>query len=1059
MIYSLIAPTLLDELGGLKNLIAANEKALKRTVIFCEDRLTLVAERTVCAVVGGSFNTSVYTFARFLSNERGSDLTVLSSQGSAMAIRAIIEANKDRMRLFKRLSASSAAQSLYDTIAILYSSGINIEELVSLDAGSPLLSDKLHDISLVYTEYVKFLKESGRTDRNMYLRLLPDAICSSGKTAGADIVLLGFQAFTGTTLQCVKACMRAGADVYGLFTGGEQDIYANEAHAQFYGCAKEYGGCRQIMLKSSLKKEAEYIRQNLFEPQSFNKEGVRTDCVHIFEGADETQEMEFIAANIKKHVIDDGVRYAKISVMLPNADYARETLARVFSSYRIPYYVDERRKIEGHPLTQFLCDYIECVAGGCAPSDVNGVTGSFLFGLSQKERDIFRNYLLRCANYRGGVKRQPAESACSALGFDFKAVTAVRERFLEGLSLLPKNKADIADWTAGILKLLEFFDCKNILEELAESCENDYPAQSQFYLRAYDAVTSVIDEAREVVPREKYSAREYKKLVKSGFSAAEISLIPPKADAVFVGDISTTVNTGSDVVFACGLTDAVPPAGADTALLTDREISSLEKLNLQISPKIAQVNRRCRETVALNLCAFRQSLYITYPAASGGQEQTRSEIIPYICKFFVNSGGKNISAVTSEQIKASGRGLAYYCSEEVPALGWLASGGLKPDVNSALYNVICENGGEYAADTALTPPEPKQNIQGGKELFTGGKASVSPTLLETYFSCPYKNFLSRGVRLSERKEGDVHPLDTGNFIHAVLQRMAGRFKTYGDGLDGEEQIKKEEEAVRKEAKDIAEELLKTPEYSELGESLSGRYMVERLVNEAQEVAAGACEQLLAGDFRVRDCEKWYDLPLSQGIKAGGRIDRVDQSKDGMVRVIDYKTGGTDIKLESYYAGIKLQLPLYLSAAAGENRAAGAYYFPANLDYKDEDGVFTLQGFMDASEGVVKASDRGVGTEKSKYINAKLGGRKPKTNMPTEVFGDFLGYSRLIAKQGAEEIFSGNICPSPYSGVCEYCKFGGMCGFSSEKEDARKVDSVSGEDIAEITRSVREAEDE
>ncbi|MCD7729609.1 MAG: hypothetical protein LUI60_06845, partial [Clostridia bacterium] len=685
MIYSFIAPTLFDELAELKNLIAANEQSGKNTVIFCEDRLTLVAERTICAAVGGTFNTSVYTFARFLSNERGAE-GVLSSQGSAMAIRAIIENSRQELRLFRRLSASAAAQSLYDTIAVLYSSGVDIAGLKSMDAGSPLLTDKLHDISLIYSEYTKFLKDSGRTDRNMYLRLLPDIIRSSRKTKGAQIILLGFQAFTGTTLQCVKACMQAGADTYGLFTGGAQDIYANEAAAQFAGCAKEYGVATR-QLNSTLCPEAEHIRLNLFEPRSFSAKGIPTGNVHIFEGADEAQELEFIAANIKKHVIDGGVRYAKISVMLPSPDYARGTLERVFSQYRIPYYIDERRSLENHPLTTFLCDYIECVAGGCAPEDVCAVAGSFLFGFTQKERDIFRNYIARCAFYRGGVKREPSRGACETLGFDYDTVVSAREKFLKGLEFLPKT-APISNWTKGIADLMEFFCCKKTLEDLSESCKDEYPARSQFYLRAYDAVSSVINEAREVVPAEKYTAREYKKLIKSGFAAAEISIIPPKADAVFVGDISSTVNTGSEVVFACGLTDAVPPAGADTALLTDREITSLEKLNLQISPKIAQVNRRSRETVALNLCAFRQQLYITYPAIYGGQEQAKSEIVAYIARLFTGVSGKPLTAVTLKQIQASGRGVPYYCSEEAPALKWLAGGSLTPVINSALYKVV-----------------------------------------------------------------------------------------------------------------------------------------------------------------------------------------------------------------------------------------------------------------------------------------------------------------------------------------------------------------------------------
>ncbi len=71
MIKTVICPALSSALEKLKKIIAENEKTGKKTIIFCEDRLTLAAERTVCSAVGGSFFVSVYTFARFLACERG----------------------------------------------------------------------------------------------------------------------------------------------------------------------------------------------------------------------------------------------------------------------------------------------------------------------------------------------------------------------------------------------------------------------------------------------------------------------------------------------------------------------------------------------------------------------------------------------------------------------------------------------------------------------------------------------------------------------------------------------------------------------------------------------------------------------------------------------------------------------------------------------------------------------------------------------------------------------------------------------------------------------------
>ena len=68
MINAIGAPTLDDALAVLAERIAANEARGEKNFIFCEDRLTLLAERAVLEKSGGTFLTEVSTFARFLSS-------------------------------------------------------------------------------------------------------------------------------------------------------------------------------------------------------------------------------------------------------------------------------------------------------------------------------------------------------------------------------------------------------------------------------------------------------------------------------------------------------------------------------------------------------------------------------------------------------------------------------------------------------------------------------------------------------------------------------------------------------------------------------------------------------------------------------------------------------------------------------------------------------------------------------------------------------------------------------------------------------------------------------
>ena len=1040
MIKSVICTALSSALEKLKEIIVKNERDGKKTVVFCEDRLTLAAERTVCAAVGGTFSVSVYTFARFLSSRRGKRGDVLSSQGSAMAIRRIIEENKDKLKLFGKFSASAAAGAVYDTIALLYSSKISAED-VGKAAAQGLLESKLHDISVIYTEYENYLKASGKTDRNAYLGELPEVINSSADIAESEVIFLGFQSFTRSVLDCVRAVFYRARSVYGLFIGGKEDLYVNEGAAAFEGAAESFGGAVYEYAPSTLIPEAEKLRENLFNPECFYFGGTECANVGIYEAADEDEEMEFIAASIKKHVIDGGERYAKISVMLPDVAKAERRVARIFSQYRIPYYADRRHPLSEHPVCAFISDYLSCVVSGCSFKDTDGVISSPLFPASRADKDIYRNYALRLADFRGAVRREPKKEILAAVGFDYDAVMRVRETFLKGLGNLPARGTP-SEVCEGIRNLLRDFKTQEKLNGLSERFSDLYPASAEFSSRVYEAVLTVLAEAEDIAGDAPVPLKEFIKILKSGFAALEISLIPPKADAVFVGDLAATANTGSNIVFAAGLTGEVPGSSSDTALLTDGEIAALEKINLDISPKIMQVNMRRRETTALNICAFRNRLYLTYPARSGGEESTASEIIAYASATFLKNGAP-LGAVEVKKLSLTEGEVPYYCSERLPALKML-SADLRPEIIAAVYEVLKRRGLQRHADAAVRPAAEKK-ISEGRALFVSYGSSISPTALEAYFYCPYRNFMQQGLKLQERAEGSMRPLDTGNFIHAVLQKIAPELHTFADDAE-----------VRARAEKIAEQLLNDPAYSSLTDTKSGEYTASELKKEAGTVSAGAYEQLVNSKFSVEQCETRCEIVLDRGIKVGGRIDRVDSCGD-MVRIIDYKTGSVDGAATPYYMGLKLQLPLYLTAAAEGRRAVAAYYFPASVEYKSKaDGVFRLQGFMDGSDEVVSVSDTTVEPkQKSAYFDAYLSGKKIDSAMPPEDFADFLKYSALVARKGTREMLDGNIAPSPAENACTYCKMGGSCGFTVGVDGSERTSrTVKCSDIARIVRKER-----
>ncbi len=1055
----IIAPYLGAALKSFKEIVADHAekdgREGRKLVVFCEDRLSLVAERAVCEEAGGTFAVSVYTFSRFLSAEAGRCDNLLTSQGAAMAISRLIEKNRDKLKLFNRLSSASAAQDVYDTIALLYSSKISPSDLSSVTAENTLLSRKLSDLGLLYSEYSAYLNESGSVDMNAYLRRLPSVIAKSEKLSGADIVLLGYQAFTSSVADVVKACLKTAGNVSGIFLGGAENKYVNEAWAAFEGLAKECG--RKVIrrvIPSELCPAAERLRKHIFEPESFHT-AERLDIprgqITIAEAVDEEDECALYAATILKAVEEDGVRYRDISVMLPDLNAYQPVLERVFEEYGIPYYVDRRYPLSSHSVCEFILNYLNCAADGCRQQSVIAAVSSPLFtfksGDGRGDKDIFVNYMLRAVSARGGVKKTVNPDICrSEAGLDAKRAERVRQTFIEGLKLLPTGKAVGERFADGVRNLLKFFGCEKRLAEMAEEAENcGFASIGSMSARAYGEAVAVVDEAETLTAGEKYSVREFTKILRSGFTAAQVSLIPPKQDAVFVGDLSKCVNAGSKVLIVGGLTGAVPSASADTAILTDGELASLEKLMLAVSPKISQVNLRIKETTALNLCAFSQRLYLVYPVRSGGEELGASEVIDYAKRLFTVGGAQPEVKATSF-ICGEGEFFPYYNCRPAPAVRKIANYIADPlcDSPEKVSAVAACFRGYMGGDDGVCQPAVRDSVADMHALYGG---DVSPTDLETYYTCPYLAFAQRGLRLSQRREGVFRPLDSGNFIHEVLRQTALAMPTF-----------KDKEQCCGFAKSTAERLLSTSTYAVPEEDGGAAYAAKSLIEEAGIVAGAVYEQIYNSDFRVESVETVCRSTVG-GVNLNGRIDRTDVCGD-LVRVIDYKTGTVKAEAEAYYMGLKLQLPLYLSAVAEGRRPAGAYYFPANLDYTDGTaGAFTMQGFMDGGEEVVRHSDKLVEEKKqSAYVGAYLNGRKTDRAMSGEDFGYFLRYASRLFEEGGKEMLSGEVSPSPVEGSCAKCAYRGLCGYDPEAGGEREMKKANCAAIADIIRREEEGED-
>ncbi len=179
----------------------------------------------------------------------------------------------------------------------------------------------------------------------------------------------------------------------------------------------------------------------------------------------------------------------------------------------------------------------------------------------------------------------------------------------------------------------------------------------------------------------------------------------------------------------------------------------------------------------------------------------------------------------------------------------------------------------------------------------GGSRVLSPTALNTYLDCPLKFYFHyiAGLKEAEEVKEEVDPMIFGNLLHKSIYEL---YYPYLDQrLDkslilnlSKNKIEIDraiDEAFMKEYYGTRD---KKPEY--LGKNIIVKHILNKFILQLLQ------KDHLFAPFHLKEMEASYytELPvniynITRNARLGGKIDRVD-SKDGMTRIIDYKTGET-----------------------------------------------------------------------------------------------------------------------------------------------------------------------
>lgn len=949
----------------------------------------------------GMIRTQVYSFTRLawriLQETGGASRNHVSSAGLNMLIRKIIEDNKDNLKLFKKASDKSGFIQHVETMLTEFKHYcVQPEDLylkreeLAFGVATRALSDKLHDLELIYSRFEESL--TGKyLDTNDYLTLLSDSISKSDYLKNAEIYIDGFHSFTPQEYlvigQLMKTCSRVSVALV-LDRPFKREI-PDDLHL-FRLTGETYSLLYEKALEGGITIEEDVIFHDTprFKKESlhhleaqFNHRPVPSyagkPAVQLNIAANRRSEIEGTAREIRKLVMEQGFRYKDLAVLIRNGHDYEATLQTVFQDYGIPYFIDQKEPMLNHPLIELIRSVLEVISGNWKYEPVfRAVKTDFLFPtgsnleLLREKMDRLENYVL--ANGIKGKRWSETKPWPYKRFFGLELERTVQtdaeieleEEINESRNIVAMpiirlsrrlNKSTIGqEFCEAVYLLLEELDIPGKLAALSEEAEAEGQlVRSREHDQAWNAVIHLLDQFVEILGNEQMTIKQFITILDSGLETMKFSLIPPAIDQVFVANLELSRLSHLRASFVIGMNDGVIPARqTDDGVLSDEDRTTLITGGLGIAPG-SKKRLLDEEFVAYRaLTVASERVYLSFPLAN--DEGKALQPSPYIKRIkdlfpevvernFVNDPTELSHEEQFEYISHPDTAIAYLTSQLQLKKRNYPIADFWPDV----YNFYMENPewkpkAMRILSSLFYQNETKKLSEKTSQQLYGDQILASVSRMELFHGCPFSHFTTHGLRLREREVFKLEAPHIGDLFHGALKWIADEITR--QNLTWDKLTKKQCELLAKAAvehlapKLQSQILLSSNRYHYIKRKL------EQVISKASHVlsshanVSGFAPVGLELEFGPQKQLPPFAFTLKNGtqMQLQGRIDRVDKAEDEngvYLRVIDYKSSDRNLDLTEVYHGLALQMLTYLDIIITHSeRLIGIEALPAGVLY-------------------------------------------------------------------------------------------------------------------------------
>ena len=1087
--------------------IAQKIKEENKILIITPEQFSFTAEKKLMDAIDTQavLNAEVVTLSRMayrVINEIGGKTeTNLSKCGKAMLIYSILNNNKKELKF---LGKTDENVDMLDTaITEFKKHGVSVEQLnEEIDKQDDIyLKNKLKDLSVVYNGFEEQL--SGKyIDETDLLTILAENIENTDMFKDAVIYIDEFAGFTSQEYQIIEKLVQIAKQVTITICTDELHDIKNPDTDIFYSNQVTVNKLLEVAQNCNAKIEEiklentyrfksielKHLEQNLYDnkPEKYNKQ---VENMQLFLAKNQYSEIEEVAKNILKLVRNEGYRYREISIITKNiATYS--SLARaIFDKYDIPIFIDENRDLNQNIVIQYVLSILEIFIKNWS---YEAVFNYIKTGFSNiDDDDIFKleKYCLKWGIKQNKWKKEFAygnyEEKDKA---EIERLEQIRKDLVNPLMNL-KHKIDENKTVRGISKAIyEFLVEQQIFEKVQEKIEelneigqvdlaNEYESSLQNIIEILDEIVLVFDE-------DKITIDKYNQILKIGFKNSSLTKIPGTQDQVIMGDVDRSRSHKVKAIFIIGLNDGeFPSVRKDEGFLNDSDRDILKQDGIELAKGTIDKLYEDSFNIYKAFTTAEEKLYLLYSSSDmQGKALRPSMLINKIKKIYPMI--QEQSDVIEKKSEILNKKTTY--EELIANLSKLKE---KDSIDKIWYYVY-----DYYKKDAEWNEKLQQSLKGlsytnipekieqnNIDRLYGNTLVTSISKLERYRSCPFSYYLQYGLKIRPQEELKIQTLNTGTFIHEVIDEFFETVKSQGIKL---------EEITEEQLSEIINKIID----AKLGQNKNyiftstAKYRalvirLKKIIKKALKYIIGTIVQsrfeVLGTEVEFGDKGKYKPIRLTlddgKRIEIIGKIDRIDTAKgeDGKyLRIIDYKSSAKNIDLNEVYAGLQIQLLTYLDASCKEEdlMPAGVLYFSmleqmikSNKRMEQEEieekirANFKMKGLILADVKVVKLHDKNLQNGSSALVPAYIGkdgelSEKKTSGVTAEQFKKLQKYMYTVIKQISKEILGGNIDLKPYykdkKTPCKYCDYKSICSFNMGgcENSYNYIDKKSKEEI-------------